>query len=242
MGLFSFLRSTQPRRWRFSSKYCALKSYEWDKTRNLRNGLPSAYLDLYLQTETYQWVIKLVSVYAHFNATPIMNSPKGAVCRSNWANRLYRISDKTETAWALPEFHLRPWFCSTAMIWGTAHNCQDLVCSGPRMLTGPIPKCGKADIIFKHKHFGFGFPPPQIPLPPPTVSRAIYKKIRICLHLFYKVQKHQVSKQYTKYLTIWLQNFMDSRWGFWKRQQYVYPLWHSKESCGHPGQLFITCI
>lgn len=161
MGLFSFLRSTQPRRWRFSSKYCALKSYEWDKTRNLRNGLPSAYLDLYLQTETYQWVIKLVSVYAHFNATPIMNSPKGAVCRSNWANRLYRISDKTERAWALPEFHLRPWFCSTAMIWGTAHNCQDLVCSGPRMLTGPIPKCGKADIIFKHEHFGFGFPPPN---------------------------------------------------------------------------------
>lgn len=60
--------------------------------------------------------------------------------------------------------------------------------------------------------------------------------------MFYKVQKHQVSKQCTKHLTIWLQNFMDSRWGFWKRQQHIYPLWHSKESYGHPGQLFITCI
>lgn len=150
MGLFSFLRSTLWRRCRFSSKYCALNSYEWAKTRNLGKGLPSAYLGLHLKTKTHQWIIKLVSGYACLNATPIINSSKGAEWSSNWANRLYGISDKTETAWALPEFHLRPWFCSTAVIWGTVHNGQDWVCSAPRMFTGPIPKGGKADIRFKH--------------------------------------------------------------------------------------------
>lgn len=157
MHLSSFSRSTQPRWWRFSSKYCALKLYEWAKARNLRNYLPSAYLGLHLKTKTHQWIIKLVSGYARFNATPIMNSPKRAECSSNWTIRLYRISDKAETAWALPEFHLRSWFCSTAMIWGTVYNHQDLVCSVPRMFTGPIRTCGKADIRFKHKHFGFVF-------------------------------------------------------------------------------------
>lgn len=103
------------------------------------------------------------------------------------------------------------------------------------------PSVEKQVLVLNMNILGLVFPP-QIPLPPSTVYRGSYKKKRICLQLFYEVQKHQVSKQYTKYLTIWLQNFMGSRWGFWKRQQHVYPLWHSKESCGHPGQLFIICV
>lgn len=75
-------------------------------------------------------------------------------CSSNWANRQYRISDKTDSM----SFIRVP---LEALI---LQHCYDLRnCSqSPRLgvfsswkFTGAIPTCARADIRFEHKHFGF---------------------------------------------------------------------------------------
>lgn len=79
----------------------------------------------------HEWLIKLVSVYAHSNATLISQLwiPKRGLNAAAIEQTDYRVSDKTETAWALPQFHLRSSFCNTDTIWATTDNDQDSVFS-----------------------------------------------------------------------------------------------------------------
>lgn len=110
------------------------------------------------------------------------------------------------------------------------------------MLTGPIPKCGKADIRFKHKYFVLVFFP-KIPLPPPNVFRDSYKKKESVFRFYTTKYRSTRSVNSTQsilpfdFKTLWT---LDE--GSEKDNNMFNPLWHPEESCGHPGQHFITCI